>query len=89
MNARFNVTLAARFGQGFYDFIAAARRKARAGLPERAAQAADPAPFTERLVRFVADAKSQARAGVPRDGALTRLTMELRLKAQPPRYARD
>lgn len=88
--ARLNVTLAARFGQGFLDFIAAARRKARAGLPQRAAQVADPAPFTERLARFVADAKSQARAGVPHNGALTRLTMELRLKAQPPpRFARD
>ncbi len=87
--ARFSVTLAARFGQGFYDFIDAARDKARAGLPKRARLEVNSAPFAERLFAFVHEAKLKARAGVPHNGMLTRLTMELRLKAQPPRYARD
>ena len=73
---------------GFDRFLAAARAKAREGLPPRPPAARVTVSWRKRIEIFIRDAREKARAGVAHDGPLTRLTMELKIKAQPPRFSR-
>ncbi|MEQ1715825.1 MAG: septal ring lytic transglycosylase RlpA family protein [Hyphomicrobium sp.] len=68
-------------------FIDAARAEAR----RHAAPSALPplAEWPARLANLASAARAKARAGASRSGPLYRLVAELKLKAQPLRYARD